>query len=116
MSKTRRSRSTARPAGDSSKPGEPSDSGDSATVGAVNWREHIGAAIALFATAYIAARILTISDYDSETAYGFLRETGALSVGVGAMLTFVPILASIIWALGFVLTIRNQMRSGRNLI
>lgn len=116
MSKTRRSRSRARPAGDSSKPGEPSDSGDSATAGAVNWREHIGAAIALFATAYIGARILTISDYDSETAYGFLRETGALSVGVGAMLTFVPILASIVWAVGFVLTIRNQKRSGRILI
>ena len=75
-----------------------------------NWLEHVGAAIGLFSLTAIAARVLIVSDYSSDTARALIQETGAVNVGLGAMVELLPVVAGFLWSVGVVVQLHLAFR------
>lgn len=53
------------------------------------WKEHIPLLLGAASTFFVAIRILSIADFNSETAYGILQTGGAAAVVVGALLDLI---------------------------
>ncbi|HEY6737661.1 MAG TPA: hypothetical protein VI076_02340 [Actinopolymorphaceae bacterium] len=75
-----------------------------------DWREHAGATVGLLSLGAIAGRLLIVSDFSAETARAIIQETGAVNVGLGAVLELLPFVSAFAWGVGIVMQLDSYQK------
>jgi hypothetical protein len=68
------------------------------------WKEHLGLLLGTLSTLFVAVRILSLANFDPETAYGILQARGTAAVIVGALLSSIGLLSLLVSMLCLVST------------